>query len=54
LIDREQGGVDDLAQMGYRLHAVLKFTDSLEALKAAERITPEQYAEVLDYLKPKV
>ena len=53
LIDREQGGVEDLAQQGYRLHAILKFTDILETLKAAECITPEQHAEVLNYLKSK-
>jgi uridine monophosphate synthetase len=53
LIDREQGGVDDLAQQGYRLHAVLKFTDILNALKESGRITAEQYTKVLDYLKPK-
>jgi orotate phosphoribosyltransferase len=53
LIDREQGGVEDLAQQGYRLHAVLKFSDILETLKESGRITPEQYTEVLVYLKPK-
>jgi orotate phosphoribosyltransferase len=53
LIDREQGGVDDLAQQGYRLHALLKFTDILDALKESRRITAEQHKEVLDYLKPK-
>jgi uridine monophosphate synthetase len=53
LIDREQGGVDDLAQQGYRLHALLKFTDILDALKESKRITAEQHKEVLDYLKPK-
>ncbi len=53
LIDREQGGVEDLAQQGYRLHAILKFTDILDALKESGRITAEQYTEVLDYLKPK-
>lgn len=53
LIDREQGGVDDLAQQGYRLHAVLKFTDILDTLKESGRITAEQHSEVLDYLKPK-
>jgi uridine monophosphate synthetase len=52
LIDREQGGADDLAQQGYRLHAVLKFTDILDTLKESEHITGEQYTEVLDYLKP--
>ena len=50
LIDREQGGVDDLAQQGYRLHAILKFTDILDALKESGRITAEQHAEVMAYL----
>ncbi|MBN1978997.1 MAG: orotate phosphoribosyltransferase [Anaerolineae bacterium] len=53
LIDREQGGVEDLAQHGYRLHAILKFTDILDTLKESGRITAEQHTEVLDYLKPK-
>jgi uridine monophosphate synthetase len=53
LIDREQGGVEDLAQQSYRLHAVLKFTDILNTLEASGRITAEQHARVRDYLKPK-
>ncbi|MGD2164935.1 MAG: phosphoribosyltransferase, partial [Anaerolineae bacterium] len=51
LIDREQGGAQDLAEKGYRLHAVLKLTDLLEALRASERITAEQHEEVLSYLE---
>jgi uridine monophosphate synthetase len=53
LIDREQGGVDDLAKQGYQLHAIFKFTDILDTLKESKRITDEQYTEVLDYLKSK-
>jgi orotate phosphoribosyltransferase len=53
LIDREQGGVEDLAQQGYRLHAILKFTDILDSLKESRRITAEQHAEVLEHLKHK-
>jgi uridine monophosphate synthetase len=51
LIDREQGGGEDLAEQGYRLHAVLKLTQLLGALKARERISAETHAEVLDYLE---
>jgi uridine monophosphate synthetase len=51
LIDREQGGGEDLAEQGYRLHAVLTLTQLLNALKASERITGETHTEVLDYLK---
>ena len=50
LIDREQGGADDLARRGYRLHAVLTLRQILDALAAATRITPAQHAQVLDYL----
>jgi uridine monophosphate synthetase len=54
LIDREQGGVEDLAERGYRLHAVLRLSDILDALKKSERITPDQHADVLSYLKETV
>lgn len=50
LIDREQGGADDLAERGYCLHAVLTLTDLLEELAESRRITPDQHGEVLDYL----
>jgi uridine monophosphate synthetase len=51
LIDREQGGAEDLARRGYRLHAALKLTDLLEPLETSGRITDEQYREVLAYLE---
>jgi orotate phosphoribosyltransferase len=51
LIDREQGGAADLAQHGYRLHAILRLTEILDALRESRRITPEQYDEVAAYLK---
>jgi len=51
LIDREQGGARDLAERGYRLHAVLRLTELLEVLADSERITSEKHAQVLAYLK---
>jgi uridine monophosphate synthetase len=50
LIDREQGGPEDLARRGYRLHAVLRLTTLLEALREEKSITPAQHQEVLEYL----
>jgi uridine monophosphate synthetase len=50
LIDREQGGGEDLARRGYRLHALLRMTQMLDALRDAERITPAQHSTVLAYL----
>jgi len=51
LIDREQGGADDLAHRGYRLHAVLRLTEILDTLRQDACITPAQHAEVLAYLR---
>lgn len=51
LIDREQGGAEDLARHGMRLHAVLRLSRMLEILRDAGRISAEKYQEVLDYLR---
>jgi len=50
LIDREQGGADDLAQRGYALHAVFKLSELLAELNSAGHIPDHQYAEVLNYI----
>jgi uridine monophosphate synthetase len=52
LIDREQGGAEDLARRGYSLHAILRLSEILDSLRESARITPDQHAEVLRYLKP--
>jgi orotate phosphoribosyltransferase len=51
LIDREQGGRRDLAQHGYRLHAILRLTQILDVLQETTHITPAQYTEVVAYLQ---
>jgi uridine monophosphate synthetase len=51
LIDREQGGAQDLAERGYQLHAVLELTAMLAALQDTARITPKEHADVLAYLE---
>ncbi|MCX7680723.1 MAG: orotidine-5'-phosphate decarboxylase [Anaerolineae bacterium] len=51
LIDREQGGAEDLSRRGYRLHAVLRLTEILAILEQLGRITSAQHQEVLHYLK---
>ena len=50
LIDREQGGAQDLAKHGYRLHTVFRLTEILDALQESTRISPAQHAEVATYL----
>ena len=51
LIDREQGGREDLARQGYRLHAVLRLAEILDTLEESDRITSAQRGEVLAYLR---
>ncbi len=51
LIDREQGGAGDLAERGFRLHAVVTLSELLEALKESGRIRLDQYTDVLAYLE---
>ncbi|HSR33431.1 MAG TPA: orotidine-5'-phosphate decarboxylase [Anaerolineae bacterium] len=46
LLDREQGGCEDLADAGYELHAVLRLSEMLDMLVQAGRISPEQRREV--------
>jgi uridine monophosphate synthetase len=50
LIDREQGGREDLEAAGYQLHAVLRLGELLEMLVQAGRIGAEQRDEVAAHL----
>ena len=50
LIDREQGGPQNLAAAGYRLHAALTLSQIVAALEAAGRITSTEASAVRDYL----
>ena len=42
LLDREQGGRDDLAKRGYQLHSVLTLTEMLDILQREGRISRAQ------------
>lgn len=50
LIDREQGGVENLAAAGVHLHTVFSFSDLLDSLHAAGTIEQGQYDIVRSYL----
>jgi len=50
LLDREQGGKEELAGRGYRLHSVLTMRELLAALQREGRGTVAQKAEVEDLL----
>jgi uridine monophosphate synthetase len=51
LIDREQGGDEELEASGYRLHAVLRLSQMLEILVENDRITNEQHDKVIAFLR---
>jgi uridine monophosphate synthetase len=50
LVDREQGGVEELAARGYAVHAVLTLTQILDALVEAGKLTTARCAEVKAWL----
>ncbi len=54
LIDRGQGADAALAAAGYRLHAVTTLPQLLDAWRASQAITPEQYAAVKTFLDTKI
>jgi len=51
LVDREQGGKEQLAKKGYTLHAVITFTKMLEILKNKRKITQKQYQKTVTFLR---
>jgi len=50
LIDREQGGRENLAAAGVTLHAAFTFSQLLDELRRAGRIDAQQYGIVKEYL----
>lgn len=51
LVDREQGGREELEAAGYRLHSVLRLSEMLDWLAEAGRISRGQQQEVLAFLR---
>jgi len=54
LIDREQGGLQDLAQRGYRLHAVLTLRDLVSSLEQQTLLSHADAQKVREYLDEQV
>jgi uridine monophosphate synthetase len=51
LIDREQGGVENLAAAGIRAHSVFTLTDLLNALTTAGKLSAEKRTEVESFVR---
>ncbi len=50
VIDREQGGAEELAARGYRLHSVLRLGALLDTLASAGRLSHAQAQEVMQWI----
>ena len=50
LVDREQGGKQQLKEKGYELHAAIKISELLDVLLKNKKISKEQFYKVKKYL----
>jgi orotate phosphoribosyltransferase len=51
VVDREQGGKENLEKLGYRVHALARISEIVDSLLESKRISKEQADAVLDYVK---
>jgi uridine monophosphate synthetase len=54
LIDREQGGVENLAAVGITAHSVLRLSEILDTLLAMQKLPQTQHDEVVSFLLGRV
>jgi len=53
VLDREQGGAEELAKIGVKLHKLVTLKELLTYMAGKKLITSEQHKKVLDYLNKK-
>ncbi len=51
VVDREQGGRENLERLGYKVHALSRISEIINALHRFEKISREQADTVLAYIK---
>jgi orotate phosphoribosyltransferase len=51
VVNREQGGKENLERLGFKVHALAKVSDLVTSLYQSRHISKEQADEVLDYVK---
>jgi orotate phosphoribosyltransferase len=51
VVDREQGGRENLEKLGYKVHALAKISELVDRLLQSNLISKEQAHAVLDYIK---
>jgi uridine monophosphate synthetase len=50
IVDREQGGKENLGKLGYAVHALAKISELVKSLSASGAISKEQAETVLNYI----
>jgi uridine monophosphate synthetase len=51
LVDREQGGKEELKGRGYELHSAIKISEMLDILRKSGKISEEQHGEIKAYFE---
>jgi orotate phosphoribosyltransferase len=51
VVNREQGGKENLEKLGYKVHALAKISEIVDSLYRTKSISKEQARAVLDYIK---
>lgn len=50
LFDRQEGGVEELRKMGYKIYVAMKLKPTLKYFLDSKKINKKQYQETMDYL----
>lgn len=53
VVDREQGGKENLERLGFKVHALARISDLVASLLRSKRISKEHASQVLEYIKRK-
>ena len=51
LVDREQGGAQEIAKRGYQVHSIFKITEMMRILEDAGKVSDSQHRDVLTFLE---
>lgn len=51
VVDREQGGKESLEKLGYKVHALTRISEVVNALKKSRKISNEQAEAVFSYIR---
>lgn len=51
VVDREQGGKENLEKLGYKVHALARVSELIKCLLQTGKISKEQAEDVVEYIK---